>query len=288
MSKSEDSPQGTILVLDPPKTIEKKIKSAVTDSGAEVRHDREDKPGVSNLIEIYGAVTGHIDRRRRDASSTASSTACSRSRSPKRSSSSCDRCRSVTRSSRPIPPRSTAGSRVGADAAEAIAEPVLARASRAAGLLPRPRLTTRIAARLRLLPGRGFGRSAGQSYLPLSSPRSWPASSSRLTVPPPDAPWITTACGLHQSTLTPTPMPAAARSDSRHLRVATRRLVLRVEVAPRLRRGRGRRSPWRRRRGRSRSSRSRCPRRRPGVATAQAVHVPRPTTNERRGTPPGR
>ena len=43
MSKSEDSPQGTILVLDPPKTIEKKIKSAVTDSGAEVRHDRDDQ-----------------------------------------------------------------------------------------------------------------------------------------------------------------------------------------------------------------------------------------------------
>ena len=58
MSKSEDSPQGTILVLDPPKTIEKKIKSAVTDSGSEVRHDRDEKPGVSNLIEIYGAVTG--------------------------------------------------------------------------------------------------------------------------------------------------------------------------------------------------------------------------------------
>ena len=58
MSKSEDSPQGTVLVLDDPKTIEKKIKSAVTDSGSEVRHDRDEKPGVSNLIEIYGAVTG--------------------------------------------------------------------------------------------------------------------------------------------------------------------------------------------------------------------------------------
>ncbi len=62
MSKSEDSPQGTILVLDPAKTIQKKIKSAVTDSGAEVRHDREAKPGVSNLIEIYAAVTGLDDR----------------------------------------------------------------------------------------------------------------------------------------------------------------------------------------------------------------------------------
>jgi len=58
MSKSEDSPQGTILVLDDPKVITKKIKSAVTDSGAEVRHDRDAKPGISNLIEIHGAVTG--------------------------------------------------------------------------------------------------------------------------------------------------------------------------------------------------------------------------------------
>src|SRR5215470_12282186 len=57
MSKSEDSPQGTVLLLDPPKQIEKKIKSAVTDSGSEVRYDREEKPGVSNLIEIYSAVT---------------------------------------------------------------------------------------------------------------------------------------------------------------------------------------------------------------------------------------
>ena len=57
MSKSEDSPQGTVLVLDDPKAIVKKIKSAVTDSGSEVRHDRDEKPGVSNLIEIYGAVS---------------------------------------------------------------------------------------------------------------------------------------------------------------------------------------------------------------------------------------
>jgi len=58
MSKSENSPQGTILVLDPPKAIEKKIKSAVTDSGSEIRHDRAEKPGVSNLIEILSVSTG--------------------------------------------------------------------------------------------------------------------------------------------------------------------------------------------------------------------------------------
>jgi tryptophanyl-tRNA synthetase len=58
MSKSQESPQGTIEVLDDAAQIAKKIKSAVTDSGTDVRHDRDTKPGVSNLIEIYAAVTG--------------------------------------------------------------------------------------------------------------------------------------------------------------------------------------------------------------------------------------
>ena len=58
MSKSEESPQGTILVLDPPEVIRKKVRSAVTDSGTEVRHDPERKPGVSNLLELYAVATG--------------------------------------------------------------------------------------------------------------------------------------------------------------------------------------------------------------------------------------
>jgi len=58
MSKSEDSPQGTILLLDPPDVIEKKIKRAVTDSDDEVFFDIENKPGVSNLLSILGAATG--------------------------------------------------------------------------------------------------------------------------------------------------------------------------------------------------------------------------------------
>jgi tryptophanyl-tRNA synthetase len=57
MSTTGGSEQGTVLVLDDPKTIEKKFKSAVTDSGNEVRR-AEDKPGVSNLIEIHAAVRG--------------------------------------------------------------------------------------------------------------------------------------------------------------------------------------------------------------------------------------
>jgi tryptophanyl-tRNA synthetase len=52
-----DGGQGTVYVLDEPEAIEKKLKSAVTDSGSEVRRDPH-KPGVSNLIEILAAVRG--------------------------------------------------------------------------------------------------------------------------------------------------------------------------------------------------------------------------------------
>lgn len=57
MSKSVDSPQGTVPVLDDPKVIERKFKRAVTDSGSEVRYDPETKPGVSNLLSILAAAT---------------------------------------------------------------------------------------------------------------------------------------------------------------------------------------------------------------------------------------
>jgi tryptophanyl-tRNA synthetase len=61
MSKSADSPMGTVLLLDPPEVIERKIKRAVTDAesgeGA-VRYDPLEKPGVSNLLELLGAATG--------------------------------------------------------------------------------------------------------------------------------------------------------------------------------------------------------------------------------------
>jgi tryptophanyl-tRNA synthetase len=58
MSKSVDSPQGTVLVLDDAKDIERKIKRAVTDSDNEVRWDPEGKPGVANLLSILAAATG--------------------------------------------------------------------------------------------------------------------------------------------------------------------------------------------------------------------------------------
>lgn len=57
MSKSIDSPAGTIGMLDTPKEIEKKIKRAVTDNDGEVRFDRAEKPGVSNLLEMLAAFT---------------------------------------------------------------------------------------------------------------------------------------------------------------------------------------------------------------------------------------
>jgi tryptophanyl-tRNA synthetase len=61
MSKSADSPQGTILVLDDPKVLEKKVKRAVTDLDGEVRFDPAAKPGVSNLLTILAVCTGESD-----------------------------------------------------------------------------------------------------------------------------------------------------------------------------------------------------------------------------------
>lgn len=58
MSKSASSEKGIVYVLDDPKRIEKKFKSAQTDSATDIRHDRAEKPGVSNLLEILAATTG--------------------------------------------------------------------------------------------------------------------------------------------------------------------------------------------------------------------------------------
>lgn len=58
MSKSDENPNNFIAMLDPPKVIEKKIKRSVTDSGAEIRFDEEEKPGVSNLLTIHSALSG--------------------------------------------------------------------------------------------------------------------------------------------------------------------------------------------------------------------------------------
>lgn len=58
MSKSDSNKKAFITLLDEPKQIEKKIKSAVTDSEGIVKYDKENKPGVSNLLSIYSALEG--------------------------------------------------------------------------------------------------------------------------------------------------------------------------------------------------------------------------------------
>ncbi len=58
MSKSSSSPQGIIDVLDPEDVIRKKIARAVTDAGSQVRADPDAKPGVTNLLRIYSALSG--------------------------------------------------------------------------------------------------------------------------------------------------------------------------------------------------------------------------------------
>jgi tryptophanyl-tRNA synthetase len=138
MSKSADSPQGSIGVLEDAKKITKKIKSAVTDSDTEVRHDRDAKPGVSNLIEIHAAVTGQtiaaVEEEFGDGGYGKFKGAVADA---------------VVEYLRPVQERYAALAAdpgevdrllaLGAAGASEIADGVLARASKAAGLLPRAR-----------------------------------------------------------------------------------------------------------------------------------------------------
>lgn len=132
MSKSLDSPQGTILVLDDPKVIEKKLKRAVTDADNEVRYDPEAKPGVSNLLSILAAATGG------DPAALANEYEMY---GPLKAAT----AEAVVELLRPVQERFAALSedlgatadilRTGADKARAVATPTLERAQRAAGLL---------------------------------------------------------------------------------------------------------------------------------------------------------
>jgi tryptophanyl-tRNA synthetase len=58
MSKSRSSPQGKVLVLEPPEAITRKVKRAVTDNETEVRYDPINKPGIANLLELLAVATG--------------------------------------------------------------------------------------------------------------------------------------------------------------------------------------------------------------------------------------
>jgi len=135
MSKSAESPQGTLLLLDPPQVVTKKIKSAVTDSGTEIRYDPTSKAGISNLLEIHAAVTGRaipdVEREFAGSGYGAFKSAVAES---------------VVEALRPLqeaytkleadPGEVDRQLAVGAQKARAIAEPVLERARGAAGLLP--------------------------------------------------------------------------------------------------------------------------------------------------------
>lgn len=57
MSKSAESQSGVVWLLDEPSVVAKKFRSAVTDAGREVRFDRQEKPGVANLLTILSAFT---------------------------------------------------------------------------------------------------------------------------------------------------------------------------------------------------------------------------------------
>ncbi len=71
MSTTLSTEQGAVYVTDPPDTIRRKLKSAVTDSGRDVRYDPDEKPGVSNLLEIMSVAAGEpiaeLERRFADA-----------------------------------------------------------------------------------------------------------------------------------------------------------------------------------------------------------------------------
>jgi tryptophanyl-tRNA synthetase len=57
MSKSDDDPNGCVLLMDDADTVQKKFKRAVTDSGTDIRFD-ESRPAINNLLEIYHLITG--------------------------------------------------------------------------------------------------------------------------------------------------------------------------------------------------------------------------------------
>jgi tryptophanyl-tRNA synthetase len=57
MSKSSSGVGGIIEMLDDPSVSAKKVRSAVTDSGSDIRFDLDEKPGISNLLTIYSALT---------------------------------------------------------------------------------------------------------------------------------------------------------------------------------------------------------------------------------------
>jgi tryptophanyl-tRNA synthetase len=58
MSKSSGSTSGVLEIMDTPEANTKKIKSAATDAGREVKYDEKEKPGISNLLTIHSSLSG--------------------------------------------------------------------------------------------------------------------------------------------------------------------------------------------------------------------------------------
>ncbi|CAM5365437.1 MULTISPECIES: tryptophan--tRNA ligase [Streptomyces] len=133
MGKSHESGAGIVYLLDEPEAVRRKVMRALTDSGREVRHDRERMPGVTNLLEILGASTGADPRKL--ASRYSSYGALKK-----------DTAEAVEELLRPVrerhaalvadPGEVDAVLRRGAERARAMARPVVDEAYRAVGLLP--------------------------------------------------------------------------------------------------------------------------------------------------------
>ncbi len=134
MSKSRSSPHGKVLVVEPPETITKKIRRAVTDNETEVRYDPMNKPGVSNLLELLGVATGVAPHDLAEKYSQYGQLKA-------------DAAAAVVEFLRPVQTRFRELSEDpghvedvlarGAGKAQAVAEKTFARASKAMGLLPR-------------------------------------------------------------------------------------------------------------------------------------------------------
>jgi tryptophanyl-tRNA synthetase len=134
MSKSADSPAGTVLLTDSPDVVIKKFKRAVTDSDGVVSFDVANKPGVTNLLSILGAATG------RDPESLAAEYA---QYGPLKA----DTGEAVVALLEPLqmrlaelrqdPAETSRLLRVGADKASAVAEATMERVRAAVGFLPR-------------------------------------------------------------------------------------------------------------------------------------------------------
>ena len=58
MGKSSGAVAGVIEIMDTPEANLKKIKSAITDAGREIKYDAVEKPGISNLLTIHSALSG--------------------------------------------------------------------------------------------------------------------------------------------------------------------------------------------------------------------------------------